>query len=79
MAGEKLEFVDRLGELKEVGDSIKVFDEDYETPVEKMQMARALAYHGCRQWKKFSYVRIDGGYVIVYKEKRGVIKKKPQK
>lgn len=66
MAGEKLDFVSRLGELENIGDSIAIVGES----LERMQVARALAYHGKRHGKKFSYVQIDGGYLVVYTANR---------
>ena len=66
MAGEKLDFVSRLGELKNIGDSIAIVGES----LERMQVARALAHHGKRHGKKFSYVQIDGGYLVVYTANR---------
>lgn len=65
MAGKPLDFVANLKELKEIGDTMVINNDDYEEPIKKNQVSRALYYHGKRNGAKFSYVQIDTGYIIV--------------
>lgn len=61
MAGEALNFIEQLLSLDEVGQNIMV-DGDFG----KMQIARALYYHGKRHGKKYSYIKTSDGYLITY-------------
>ena len=61
MAGEALNFIEQLLALDEVGQNIMV-DGDFG----KMQIARALYYHGKRHGKKYSYIKTSDGYLITY-------------
>ena len=61
MAGEALNFIEQLLSLDEIGQNIMV-DGDFG----KMQIARALYYHGKRHGKKYSYIKTNDGYLITY-------------
>ena len=61
MAGEALNFIEQLLSLDEIGQNIMV-DGDFG----KMQIARALYYHGKRNGKKYSYIKTNEGYLITY-------------
>ena len=61
MAGEALNFIEQLLSLDEIGQNIMV-DSDFG----KMQIARALYYHGKRHGKKYSYIKTSDGYLITY-------------
>ena len=59
MAGEALNFIEQLLALDEIGQNIMV-DGDFG----KMQIARALYYHGKRHGKKYSYIKTPDGYLV---------------
>lgn len=61
MAGEALNFIEQLLSLDEIGQNIMV-DGDFG----KMQIARALYYHGKRHSKKYSSIKTSDGYLITY-------------
>ncbi len=66
MAGEPLDFVYRLKKLENVGDTFLILNSDYDKAFGKMQVARALSYHGKRQGRKYSYVQTENGYLVAY-------------
>ena len=61
MTGVALNFIEQLLSLDEIGQNIMV-DGDFK----KMQIARALYYHGKRHGKKYSYIKTNEGYLITY-------------
>lgn len=64
MTVEELSLSERLKELSEIGQTFVVY-EDGEKRLEKMQISRALYYHGKKQGKKFGYIRQSDYFIVV--------------